>query len=100
MTSLRFEPESAGSLSVEALKSTLADQSASHQKRSQAALGLSWHRRCAAGQPVDLPVIDFGPAQFALLPAEAFVQYQLAAQAIRPNSFVMVAGYGECAELL
>ena len=94
---IRFEPEASGKLAVAALKATLANEKASHQARSQAALGLSWHERCAAGQPVDLPAIDFGAAQFALLPAEAFVGYQLAAQKMRPDSFVMTAGYGECA---
>ena len=44
-----------------------------------------------------MPAIDFGPAQLVLMPAEAFVQYQLWAQEMRPDSFVMVMGYGECA---
>jgi hypothetical protein len=64
--------------------------------RCLAALGLSWLRRCQAKRPIDLPVVDFGPAQFVLLPAESYVEFQLAAQALRPDSFVMVAGYGEC----
>lgn len=61
-----------------------------------AALGLSWRARVEAGKPIDLPVIDFGPALFALLPAEAYVEYQLLAQKLRPDAFVVVAGYGEC----
>lgn len=61
-----------------------------------AALGLSWRKRVEAGQAVDLPVIDFGAAIFALLPAESYVEYQLLAQTLRPDTFVMVAGYGEC----
>jgi len=44
---------------------------------------------------VDLPVIDFSPAQLLLLPGESYVEYQLASQKIRPDSFVVVAGYGE-----
>jgi hypothetical protein len=31
------------------------------------------------------------------MPAESFVQYQLWAQALRPDSLVMTLGYGECA---
>lgn len=61
-----------------------------------AALGLSWQKRVASGKPVDLPVLDFGAAVLAVLPAEAYVEYQLMAQAARPDSFVVVAGYGEC----
>ena len=44
---------------------------------------------------MDLSVIDFGPAQLLLLPGESYVEYQLAAQKMRPGSFVLVAGYGE-----
>jgi hypothetical protein len=62
-----------------------------------AAMNLSWRKRAAAGQPIDVPAVDFGPAQFLLLPAEAYVEFQLHAQAVRPDSFVMVAGYGESA---
>lgn len=62
-----------------------------------AAMNLSWRKRAAAGQPIDVPAVDFGPAQFLLLPAEAYVEFQLHAQTVRPDSFVMVAGYGESA---
>jgi hypothetical protein len=58
-------------------------------------MGLSWRQRCERGQPVDVPVIDLGPAQLLLLPGESYVEYQLAAQKMRPDSFVLVAGYGE-----
>ncbi len=61
-----------------------------------AALGLSWKKRCDAGKPIDLPVLDFGSAALALLPAESYVEFQLAAQKARPGDFVLVAGYGEC----
>lgn len=61
-----------------------------------AALGLSWKHRVDAGKPIDLPVLDLGTAVLALLPAESYVEYQLAAQKQRPDSFVVVAGYGEC----
>ena len=60
-------------------------------------MGLSWRQRCEAGQPIDLPVIDLGGALFVLLPGESYVEYQLMAQQMRPDAFVVVAGYGECA---
>ena len=66
-----------------------------HWHQCLAAMGLSWRQRCERGQPVDLPVIDLGPAQLLLLPGESYVEYQLAAQKMRPGSFVLVAGYGE-----
>ena len=43
-----------------------------------------------------MPCVDFGAAQLVLFPAEAFVGYQLLAQALRPESFVISVGYGEC----
>jgi hypothetical protein len=61
-----------------------------------AALGLSWRKRVLANQPIDVCAIDFGGPAFLLLPAEAYVEYQLAAQAARPKGFVVTAGYGEC----
>ena len=66
-----------------------------HWDQCLAAMGLSWRQRCERGQPVDVPAIDFGPAQLLLLPGESYVEYQLAAQKMRPDSFVLVAGYGE-----
>jgi hypothetical protein len=71
---------------------------ASQDARTQcfAALGLSWRQRVATGEKLDLPALDFGPAVFLLLPAESYVEYQLLASQIRPQDFVVVAGYGEC----
>jgi hypothetical protein len=62
-----------------------------------AALGLSWRQRADAGQAIDLPVLDLGGAQLLLLPGESYVEYQLLAQRVRPDSFVVTMGYGECA---
>lgn len=59
------------------------------------ALGLSWRQRCDAGQPIDLPALDLGKAVVTLLPGEAYVEYQLLAQKLRPDAFVMAIGYGE-----
>jgi hypothetical protein len=62
-----------------------------------AALGLSWRKRADAGHKLEIPVVDFGPAQLLLLPAESYVEFQLFAQKVRPDSFVVTMGYGECA---
>jgi hypothetical protein len=60
-----------------------------------AAMGLSWLRRVGRGQPIEVPCLDLGPALLTVLPGEAYVEYQLAAQACRPDAFVCVAGYGD-----
>ena len=44
-----------------------------------------------------LPILDFDFAQLLLLPGEAYVEYQLLAQRLEPDSFVVALGYGECA---
>ena len=64
--------------------------------RILAAMGLSSLNRIESGQPIDLPCLDFGTAKLVLLPGEAFVGYQLMAQSLYPNSYVMAIGYGEC----
>ncbi|MBI3858319.1 MAG: hypothetical protein HY293_21760 [Planctomycetes bacterium] len=79
-----------------AMEKTLADPAASKSARLMAALGLSWAKRTARGQPIEVAALDFGPAQYLLLPAEAFVEFQLAAQRARKDQFIVVAGYGEC----
>jgi hypothetical protein len=66
-------------------------------KRADAALGLSSLRRNPLGHAIDIQALDFGTAQVLLLPAESFVAYQLLAQKLRPDSFVIAVGYGECA---
>ena len=92
--SLEFHP--AASLTQSALRTAIADESRTVEKRVLAAMGLSSRLRVAAGQAIDFPCIDFGPAQIVLFPAESFVGYQLMAQQFRPDSFVLSIGYGEC----
>lgn len=84
-------------LSEPALRAEIADRSAPLLKRAMAALGLSSRLRHADGHHIDLQVLDLGRVQLVLLPAESFVEYQLLAQRLRPNSFVMAVGFGECA---
>ena len=65
--------------------------------RSEAAMGLAWYERVKRGHQVEVPAIEFDPAHILmLLPAEAYVEFQLFAQQCRPDAFVMVMGYGEC----
>ena len=94
---MRLKPRHKPGFSVDDFRRILADPAATRLARFEAALGLSWRQRTDSGHHIDVPVIDFGPAEIILLPAETFVQYQLWAQAMRPDSFVMAVGYGECA---
>ena len=95
-TSLHLEPRSSPGFARADLERRLVSDPKPFGQ-CLAALGLSWQSRAEAGRPIDLPLIDFGEAQLLLLPAEAYVEYQLFAQEQRPGSFVMALGYGECA---
>lgn len=82
--------------SKDVLRKTLEDEKAEISERILAAMGLSSRLRIEAGHKIDLPCVDLGDAQIVLLPGEAFVGYQVMAQQMRPESFVMAIGYGEC----
>jgi len=60
-----------------------------------AAMGLSWRKRVQSGRPIEVPCLDFGRAALVLLPGESYLEFQLAAQQLRPPDFVCVAGYGD-----
>lgn len=94
---LRLPARDSGDFTLAAMQATLANTNATRWKRISAALGLSWRQRVDAGRPIDVPCValNAGATQFAILPAESFVGFQLAAQRLRPESFVMVAGFGD-----
>ncbi|HAY83207.1 MAG TPA: hypothetical protein DCY79_25655 [Planctomycetaceae bacterium] len=83
-------------VSQKRLAARLADPKVSTEQRILAAMGLASRQRVAAGQPIDLCCLDLGSAQIVLFPGESFIGYQLMAQQMRPDSFVMSIGYGEC----
>jgi hypothetical protein len=56
---------------------------------------LAWVRRCVAGQSLDVSCLALGRARLLHLPGELFVEYQLAAKAMRPDLFVALAAYGD-----
>lgn len=93
---LRFPPRLTPGFSEAEQRAKLADQQQNYRVRSEAALALSWLGR--QSQPVDVPAVDLGAAQIVQVPAEAFVQYQLWAQAEgRSGAMVLAPGFGECA---
>jgi len=80
-----------------ALVATLEDRGAKVAARAKAANDLVWLRRCRDGGKVDVSCLRLGPVRLLHLPGELFVEYQLAAQARRPDAFVAVAAYGDYA---
>jgi hypothetical protein len=56
---------------------------------------LAWLLRCQADQRLEVSCLALGPARILHLPGELFVEYQLAAKAMRPDLFVALAAYGD-----
>ncbi|MFA5191545.1 MAG: hypothetical protein WC740_12505 [Verrucomicrobiia bacterium] len=73
----------------------LADTSAKVGDRARAARQLAWSHRCKAGHRIDLSCLRVGPARVLHMPGELFVEYQLAAQRMRPDAVVCMAAYGD-----
>jgi hypothetical protein len=94
VTPLRLEPRDGPGFTVADLEQKLATEK-NHFQQCLAAMALSWRRRADAGQRIEIPTLNFYVAQLMILPGESYVEYQLAAQQARPDSFVCVAGYGE-----
>jgi hypothetical protein len=60
-----------------------------------AADALAWMERSAAGTPIDITCLRIGDVRMLHMPGELFVEYQLAAQNMRPDLHVMMAAYGD-----
>jgi hypothetical protein len=77
------------------LKAKVADATLKEADRMRAARNFVWARRCEAGETIDMQCLQVGSAYVLHMPGELFVEYQLAAQKMRPNSSVMMAAYGD-----
>lgn len=63
--------------------------------RVRAARDLTFLRRTIGGHRIPLTCLRMGTARILHMPGELFVEYQLAAQALRPDDFVAMAAYGD-----
>ena len=68
---------------------------ASISARLTAAKHLAWLRRTQEGNKVTIGCLRIGNVYVLHMPGELFVEYQLAAQNMRPNDTVCMAAYGE-----
>jgi hypothetical protein len=91
---IKLPPRLDPSFTAAESRKVLADPEASKAKRGNAAFQLAWLSRL--DRPIDVTCLDFGGAAFVLhLPGEPFIEFQLAAQKMRPDKPVFVAGYGD-----
>lgn len=58
---------------------------------------LAFWLRAQSGQPVELSCLSIGPVRVLHMPGELFVEYQLAAKALRPDLTIAMAAYGDYA---
>jgi hypothetical protein len=79
------------------LEKTVADQTATSDARYYAAKHLAWVKRCREEDPINIACLSLGNSRVLFLPGELFVEYQLAAQKLRPDLFVAMAAYGDYA---
>ena len=56
---------------------------------------LAWLLRCQSGHAVDIGCLRVGTARVLHMPGELFVEYQLAAKAMRPDLGIAMAAYGD-----
>jgi hypothetical protein len=86
----------ATNLTVATLESNLTERAAAFVAAGGPSR-LAWLRRCQAGHQLDIQCLRLGRARILHLPGELFVEYQLAAKAMRPDLFVALAAYGDYA---
>ena len=77
------------------LKTELEDTALDPKARFSAAAALAWLQRCQSEQGVEVSSLRLGKVWLLHLPGESFVEYQLAAQALRPDDEVCTAAYGD-----
>ena len=79
----------------EVLLAKLQDETQKLPDRLRAARDLTFLRRTRAGHQIPLNCLQLGPARVLHMPGELFVEYQIAAQNMRPGEFVAMAAYGD-----
>jgi len=82
-------------LDVDKLRVTLENREAPESERLTAAGKLSFVLRMQKGNPIELSCLKLGRVYLVHMPGELFVEYQLAAQQLRPRDTVCMAAYGD-----
>lgn len=77
------------------LEKRLADETANERDRLSAASKLAYVRRVQEGRAIELSCLRLKNACVLHMPGELFVEYQLAAQQVRPGDTVCMAAYGD-----
>jgi hypothetical protein len=82
-------------VTLEEERNRLADTTLEDNVRLRAAREVAILERHEAGIRISIPLLKLGPAYVVHMPGELFIEYQLAAQALRPDTIVCMAAYGD-----
>jgi len=82
-------------LVADELRKTLDDEKADFKTRGAAARNLAWVQRMQAKRAINVTCLRLGKVHILHMPGELFIEYQLAAQKMRPHDFVCMAAYGD-----
>ena len=82
-------------LQPEPLTAILQNPDAKGPERLTAAKHLAFLQRSEAEQHINIGCLSIGDARIIHMPGELFVEYQLAAQKLRPDLLVAMAAYGD-----
>ncbi len=91
---ITLKPRREANFTEEQSRQAVNDEKATKAKRCNAAYQLAWLKRL--DRPIELGCLDFGGKTLVVhLPGEPFIDFQLAAQKMRADADVFVAGYGD-----
>ncbi len=82
-------------LDADKLRATLENKQAPESERLTAAGKLAFVLRRKHDVPIELSCLKLGSVYILHMPGELFVEYQLAAQQMRPNDTICMAAYGD-----
>jgi len=82
-------------LSAQRIEAQIGDPSQSVVNRNRPSYQLAWIRRVESGMPIVISSLHINGLTTLHLPAESFVEYQLAAQEMVPGKLLATAAYGD-----
>jgi hypothetical protein len=89
-------PVGRSSPTIAELEAAIADANNPVVKRNRPAFELAFQRRAAAKKlPIVVSALAVNDARQLHLPGECFVEYQLTTQTMKPDRFIVIAGYGD-----
>lgn len=85
----------AAHMQSDTILSVIADTSRSYVDRFAAVRQLAWLKQNDKGSPLTVSSLQLGTTWLLHLPGEPFIEYQLAAQKMKPDANLCTAAYGD-----